>query len=313
MPNPFGQKRYSTFNAHLREVFGEKIFKVSLDGGFTCPNRDGSVAHRGCTFCSQRGSGDFAGHRRDDLAQQFHTIKDRMHEKWKGGKYLGYFQAFSNTYAPVSELREKYEVILEQEDVVGLSIATRPDCLPDDVLDYLTELNERTYLWVELGIQSIHPKTAELINRAHDLDCFTQGVQKLRQRDINVCAHIIDGLPQETPEMMMETALEMARQDLQGIKIHLLHLLKNTAMVKQYEEGLLQLMSKEDYIQIVCDQLEILPSDMIIHRLTGDGPRDLLIGPEWSLKKWEVLNAIDDELERRETWQGKQHSSPVSI
>jgi hypothetical protein len=311
MSNPFGQKRYLTFNSHLRELFGEKIFKVSLDGGFTCPNRDGTVAHRGCTFCSQRGSGDFAGHRRDDLAAQFLTIKNRMHEKWAGGKYLGYFQAFSNTYAPVSELRDKFEVILEQEDVVGLSIATRPDCLPDDVLEYLGELNERTYLWVELGLQSIHPKTAELINRAHDMDCFIGGVEKLRKRNIPVCAHIIDGLPQETSPMMMETAREIARHDIQGIKIHLLHLLRNTAMVKQYEEGLLQLMSKDEYVQIVCDQLEVLPPETIIHRLTGDGPRDLLIGPEWSLKKWEVLNAIDDELVRRDTWQGKHYSATV--
>jgi uncharacterized protein len=310
--NTYETKLYRSWNAHLRQHFGEKVFKVALDGGFTCPNRDGTVAARGCTFCSQRGSGDFAGRRKHDLVEQFQTIKTRMNEKWKSGKTIGYFQAFSNTYAPVEELREKFEVILEQEGVVGLAIATRPDCLPDDVVEYLAELNERTYLWVELGLQSIHQKTSDLINRAHDMQCFTEGVEKLRAHNINVCAHIINGLPQETPEMMMETAQACADLDLQGIKIHLLHLLKNTAMVKQYDDGLLRLLEKDEYVKIVCDQLEILPPEMIIHRLTGDGPPKLLIGSEWSLKKWEVLNAIDWELEARGSYQGK-HYAPAAV
>ncbi len=304
-------KLYRSWNAHLRQHFGEKVFKVALDGGFTCPNRDGTVAARGCTFCSQRGSGDFAGRRKQDLVDQYVAIKARMNEKWKEGKTIGYFQAFSNTYAPVEELREKFEVILEQEGVVGLAIATRPDCLPDDVVEYLAELNERTYLWVELGLQSIHPKTSDLINRAHDMECFVEGVEKLRAHNINVCAHIINGLPLETPEMMMQTAQACAELDLQGIKIHLLHLLKNTAMVKQHEEGLLRLLEKDEYVKIVCDQLEILPPEMIIHRLTGDGPPKLLIGSEWSLKKWEVLNAIDWELEARGSFQGKFYRPAV--
>jgi len=304
-------KPYRSWNAHLRQHFGEKVFKVALDGGFTCPNRDGTVAARGCTFCSQRGSGDFAGRRKQDLVDQFVAIKARMNEKWKEGKTIGYFQAFSNTYAPVGELREKFEVILEQEGVVGLAIATRPDCLPDDVVEYLAELNERTYLWVELGLQSIHPKTSDLINRAHDMECFVGGVEKLRVHNINVCAHIINGLPLETAEMMMQTAQACAELDLQGIKIHLLHLLKNTAMVKQHEEGLLRLLEKDEYVNIVCDQLEILPPEMIIHRLTGDGPPQLLIGSEWSLKKWEVLNAIDWKLEARGSFQGKFYRPAV--
>jgi radical SAM protein (TIGR01212 family) len=308
----FGPKRYRTWNHHLREKFGEKVFKVAIDGGFTCPNRDGTVAARGCTFCSQRGSGDFAGHRRDDLAQQFATVKARMNEKWREGKTIGYFQAFSNTYAPVSELREKFETILEQPGVVGLAVATRPDCLPPDVVEYLAELNERTYLWVELGLQTIHPKTSYLINRAHDLDCFIEGVQKLRDHDIRVCAHIINGLPLETHDMMLKTAQAVAQLDIQGIKIHLLHLLKKTAMVKQYEDSTLELMEKDDYINIVCDQLEVLSPEMIIHRLTGDGPPDLLIGPLWSLKKWEVLNAIDHELNRRDSYQGSLAAAPAA-
>lgn len=235
-----------------------------------------------------------------------------MHKKWPKGKYLGYFQAFSNTYAPVAELREKFEVILEQDDVVGLAIATRPDCLPEDVVEYLAELNERTHLWVELGLQTVHQKTSDLINRAHDLECFSDGVDKLRKHGIRTCVHIIDGLPLETHDMMMETARVVAEHDVQGIKIHLLHLLKNTAMVKQYEDGLLTLMEKDEYIRTVCDQLEVLPPEMIIHRLTGDGPPKLLIGPEWSLKKWEVLNAIDWELEARESYQGKHFERIVS-
>ncbi|WP_408007299.1 TIGR01212 family radical SAM protein [Pseudalkalibacillus sp. A8] len=305
VPPHFGDKRYYTWNKHLKEYFGEKIIKIPIDGGFDCPNRDGKVASGGCTFCSQSGSGDFAGNRRDDLVKQFNTVKERMHKKWKKGKYLGYFQAFSNTYAPVEELREKFEVILEQEGVVGLAIATRPDCLPDEVVDYLAELNERTYLWVELGLQTVHEETAELINRAHDYQCYVNGVKKLRNHGIRVCCHIIDGLPQETPEMMMETAREVSKLDVQGIKIHLLHLLKKTPMVKQYENGLVEFLDFDTYVKLVCDQLEVLPPDMMIHRLTGDGPAELLIGPMWSMNKWNVLNSIETELERRDSYQGK--------
>ncbi|GAB7389050.1 TIGR01212 family radical SAM protein [Bacillaceae bacterium] len=304
-PRFWGDKRYHTWNYHLRQTFGEKVFKVSLDGGFTCPNRDGTVATGGCTFCSARGSGDFAGDRRRSLEEQFREVRDRMHRKWPKAKYIGYFQAYSNTYAPAAELRGMYETILRQEGVVGLSIATRPDCLPDDVVELLAELNEKTYLWVELGLQTIHDKTAQLVNRGHDYQCFLDGVEKLRKHDIRVCAHIIYGLPGETEEEMMETAQAVANLDIQGVKIHLLHLLKNTPMVKQYEEGLLKFLDQETYTRLVVDTLEILPPDMVIHRVTGDGPPDLLIGPLWSKKKWEVLNGIDAELKRRNTWQGR--------
>lgn len=309
LPIMFGDKRYHSWNFHLRQQFGEKIFKIPLDAGFDCPNRDGSVASGGCTFCSERGSGDYAGDRKDDLITQFNTIKAKMHEKWPHtSKYIGYFQAYTNTYAPVEELREMFEVILEQEGVVGLSIATRPDCLPDDVVDYLGELNKRTYLWVELGLQTVHERTADLINRAHDYQTYVDGVEKLRNHNIQICAHIINGLPLETPEMMMETAKEVAKLDVQGIKIHLLHLLRKTAMVKQYEKGMLEFMSSEEYTKLVCDQLEVIPPEMVIHRLTGDGPPDLMIGPMWSLNKWQVLNGIDAELKRRNSQQGKFYS-----
>jgi radical SAM protein, TIGR01212 family len=304
-PRMWGDKRFHTWNYEMREQFGTKVFKVMLDAGFTCPNRDGTIAIGGCTFCSARGSGDFAGRRRDDLVTQFNEVRLRQHKKWPQAQYIGYFQAYTNTYAPVATLREYYEAILEQPGVVGLSIATRPDCLPDDVVEYLAELNERTYLWLELGLQTIHEETSRLINRAHDTACFVDAVERLRKHNIRVCAHIIYGLPGETHEMMMETGRAVAAMDVQGIKIHLLHLMRKTPMVKQWEAGLLRFLEKDEYVKLVVDTLELLPPEMIVHRLTGDAPRELLIGPMWSLKKWEVLNAIDAELRRRDSWQGK--------
>lgn len=304
-PQLWDDKRFHTWNYEMREQFNDKVFKVMLDAGFTCPNRDGSIARGGCTFCSARGSGDFAGSRRDDLITQFNSIRDKQHEKWPHARYIGYFQAYTNTYAPVDVLREYYEVILEQPGVVGLSIATRPDCLPDDVIEYLAELNERTYLWVEMGLQTIHQETSDLINRAHDTQCFIDAVEKLRRHGIRVCAHIIYGLPQETHEMMLETGRAVANMDVQGIKIHLLHLMKGTPMVRQYEADLLRFLEQDEYIKLVADTLEFLPPEMIVHRLTGDAPRKLLIGPMWSQEKWEVLNGIDAELEARDSWQGK--------
>lgn len=307
-PLLWNDKRFHTWNYEMRQQFSTKVFKVMLDAGFTCPNRDGTIAKGGCTFCSARGSGDFAGSRRDDLVTQFNQIRDRQHKKWPQAKYMGYFQAFTNTYAPVDVLREYYETILEQPGVVGLSIATRPDCLPDDVVEYLAELNERTYLWLEMGLQTIHNKTSELINRAHDTQCFVDAVAKLRRYGIRTCAHIIYGLPGETHDMMLETGRAVANMDVQGIKIHLLHLMHKTPMVRQYEADLLQFLEMDEYIQLVVDTLEILPPEMIVHRLTGDAPRDLLIGPLWSSNKWEVLNGIDAELLARNSWQGKYYT-----
>lgn len=304
-PRLWSDKRFHTWNYEMREQFRGKVFKVTLDAGFTCPNRDGSIAKGGCTFCSARGSGDFAGSRRDDLVTQFNTIRDRQHQKWPDAQYIGYFQAYTNTYAPVDQLREYYETVLALPGVVGLSVATRPDCLPDDVIDYLAELNERTYLWVEMGLQTVHESTSVLINRAHDTACYLDAVARLRARGIRVCAHIIYGLPQETHAMMLDTGRAVARMDVQGIKIHLLHLMRKTPMVKQHEAGLLRFLERDEYIDLVVDTLEMLPPDMIVHRLTGDAPRDLLIGPMWSTNKWDVLNGIDKELRRRDTWQGK--------
>ncbi|MDI2586084.1 TIGR01212 family radical SAM protein [Psychrobacillus sp. NEAU-3TGS] len=304
-PFPSDGKRYYTWNRYLRDKFDQKIFKVALDAGFDCPNRDGTVAFGGCTFCSVAGSGDFAGDKVDPIPVQFEKIKAKMHEKWKKGKYIAYFQAYTNTHAPLPVLKEKFEAALALEGVVGISIATRPDCLPDDVVEYLAELNERTYLWIELGLQTVHERTANLVNRAHDYPTYIEGVNKLRKHDIRICTHIINGLPLEDREMMMETAREVANLDVQGIKIHLLHLLKGTPMVKQYEKGKLEFMERDAYIQLVADQLEVIPPEMVVQRITGDGPIDLMIGPMWSVNKWDVLNGIDAELAKRDSYQGK--------
>ncbi|WP_075363768.1 TIGR01212 family radical SAM protein [Desulfosporosinus metallidurans] len=300
------KKRYYTFNEHLRERFGGKTFKVSLDAGFTCPNRDGTLGRGGCVYCSTRGSGDFAGGQGLSIHDQFVEVTERMKKKWPNANYIAYFQAYTNTYASVERLREVYEEALAEENVVGLSISTRPDCLPEAVLDYLEELNQRTYLWVELGLQSIHDRTMESIGRGHDYAQFLKGLDQLRARRIRVCAHVILGLPGETKAEMMATAQAVAKLPLQGIKLHLLHVLKGTTLGVNYQREPFALLTREDYVTLVVDSLEILPPEMVIHRLTGDGPPEELIGPLWSRKKWEVLNAIDAELERRDTWQGKK-------
>lgn len=300
-------KRYHTWNYYLRNNFGQKIFKVSINAGFTCPNIDGKVAYGGCTYCSKEGSGDFAGNPKDNLIKQFKDIKEMMHKKWPNAKYIGYFQAYTNTYAPLEVLKEKYETILEQEDVVGLSISTRPDCLEDDVVEYLGELNKRTNLWVELGLQTIHDSTSKIINRGHDYQTFLDGLAKLKAKNIKVVVHIINGLPGEDYNMMMETAKAVADLKVDGIKIHLLHVIKNTPMEKMLQKGMMKLMTQDEYVNLVCDQLEILPPEMIIHRLTGDGKKEDLVGPLWSLKKWEVLNQIDDTLKLRDSYQGKKY------
>lgn len=304
----FDNKRYHTWNYYLRNTFGEKVFKVSINAGFTCPNIDGKVSFGGCTYCSKEGSGDFAGNPKDNLIKQFDDITQMMHKKWPNAKYIGYFQAFTNTYAPVDVLKEKYETILSLDNVIGLSISTRPDCLEDDVVEYLSELNERTNLWVELGLQTIHDSTSKLINRGHDYNEFLKGLEKLKAKNIKVIVHIINGLPGEDYNMMMETAKAVANMGVDGIKIHLLHVIKDTPMEKMLQKGMLTLMNQEEYINLVCDQLEILPETMIVHRLTGDGKRDELVGPLWSLKKWEVLNAIDDELKKRNSYQGIKYN-----
>lgn len=307
MRKEWNGKRYHSLNYFLRNKFNEKIYKISLDGGFTCPNRDGKVAKGGCTFCSARGSGDYAGSRILSINEQFADRKKMMEKKWKDGKYIAYFQAYTNTYAPVEELRQKYEEAISQENVVALSIATRPDCLDDDVVDLLEEISKKTYLWVELGLQTVNDESARNFNRGYDFEVFKEGIKKLQDRNIEVVVHTIFGLPGETKEDMLKTVDYVAHSGAQGIKFHLLHLMKGTQMVKQYESGELQLISQEDYIDLICKGIAMLPQEMVVHRLTGDAPRESLIGPMWSLKKWEVLNSIDKALEDNDIYQGKNY------
>lgn len=297
-------KRYHTWNYHLQQKFGGKVFKVSLNAGFTCPNIDGSKGVGGCIYCSESGSGDFAGNPKEDILLQFEEVRKRMHEKWPRAKYIPYFQAHTNTYAPVDVLREKFEPVLNQPDVVGISIATRADSLEDDVVDYLEALSKRTYLVVELGLQSVFDKTGELINRCHTYEDFLAGYNKLKERGINICVHLIMGLPGETREMMAESVRKTAELKPHAIKLHLLHVLKNTRLADMYKRGEFKVLTREEYVDITVDALELIPEDIIIQRLTGDGARDSLIAPLWSLKKFCVLNEIDKEMVRRNCYQG---------
>jgi radical SAM protein (TIGR01212 family) len=277
------------------------VSKICLDAHFTCPNIDGKVGFGGCIYCKQMPT-------IGDLLEQVEMQKKIINHKWPNSKYIGFFQSNSNTYAPLNILKEKYELILKQPNIIGLSIATRPDAISDEVLGYLEELSKRTYLTIELGLQTIHEKTAKLINRCHTLECFSEMVKKLRERHINVVVHIINGLPNETREMMLETIKYISKLDIQGIKIHMLHVIKDTPLENLYHKQPFHVLTKEEYVSIVCDQLELIPSKMVIHRLTGDPLKEDLIEPIWLLKKVSVLNDIDKELVRRDTYQGFNYS-----
>ena len=297
-------KRYHTLDYYYKNRFHEKVFKVSLNAGFSCPNIDGKVGYGGCIYCSKTGSGEIAGNKEDSLEKQFLEIKNMMLKKWPKAKYIGYFQARTNTYAPVNELKKMYEKILNQENVIGLNIATRPDAISDECLDYLEELNKKTYLTIELGLQTTKEETTKLINRCHSLQCFEDMVKKLRERNIDVVVHIINGLPYETKKDMLNTVKYLNKLDIQGIKIHMLSITKDTPIEKMYQEEKFKLLSKEEYVDIVVDQLELLREEIVIHRITGDPKLDELIEPTWLTKKFCVLNDIDKEMVRRDTYQG---------
>ena len=297
-------KQYHTLDYFYKTKFNSKVFKVSLNANFTCPNIDGKVGYGGCIYCSKLGSGDFAGDKEKDLVTQFNEVKEIILKKWPNSKYIGYFQANTNTYAPVDELKEKYEPILKQDNVIGLSIATRPDSISDECLEYLSVLNRKTYLTIELGLQTIHDETSKLINRCHSLECFEECVKRLRERGINVVVHIINGLPYETKEMMIDTIKYLNKLDIQGIKIHMLCILKNTALENLYKIKPFKILTKEEYVNIVCDQLENLRNDIVINRISSDPKVDDLIEPSWLVKKFTVLNEIDKEFKRRGTYQG---------
>ena len=299
-------KRYHTLDYYLKHKFNSKVFKVSLNGGFTCPNIDGTKGYGGCIYCSSLGSGEYAGKKEDDLKTQFNNVLNVMLKKWPNAKYIAYFQPNTNTYAPLHVLKEKYEEVLTYKDVVGLSIATRADSITDDTLNYLSELNKKTFLTIELGLQTMHDKTAKLINRGHDLKCFEEMVLKLRKHNINVVVHIINGLPYETKEMMIETVKYLNKLDIQGIKIHMLSVLKNTRLATMYNANLFKLIDREEYIDIVCNQLSYLRPEIVINRITGDPKQDDLIAPEWILNKRTIINDIDKYMKKYDLYQGKK-------
>ena len=297
-------KPWHSLNYEIRHRFGEKLYKLSLNGGFTCPNRDGALGTRGCIFCSAGGSGDFAASADLSIPDQIAEAKKRVSAKFSGSRYIAYFQAYTGTYAPIGHLEAIYTQAIEHPNVAVLSIATRPDCLPDDVIRLLVRLNRIKPVWVELGLQTIHEKTASFIRRGYALPVFEQAVRKLREAGIEVIVHTILGLPGESEDDMRKTHDWLAHQPIQGIKIQLLHILRHTDLADIYLKAPFPVLSMDTYIDLLIHCLELLPPDMVVHRLTGDGPRGLLIAPTWSLHKKQVLNAILRRFESLNTWQG---------
>jgi len=287
---------YLSFNKYLKDKFGQKIYKISLDGGFTCPNRDGKAGTRGCIFCSKGGSGDFAESREMSVTEQIESGKKKVEKKIKSGKYIAYFQAFTNTYAPVEILRQKYEEAINHPDIVALSIATRPDCLGDDVLRLLDEMNKIKPIFVELGLQTIHQKSAKYIRRGYDLSVYDKAVRDLKEIGVNVVVHVILGLPNESENDMLETVKYVCESGANGIKLQLLHVIDGTDLAKDYEKGLFKTLEFDEYVNLIVKCVKIIPKDIVIHRLTGDGAKKKLIAPLWSADKKRVLNAINKAL-----------------
>lgn len=287
---------YLSFNKYLKDKFGQKVYKISLDGGFTCPNRDGKTGTRGCIFCSKGGSGDFAESREMSITEQIESGKKKVEKKIKSGKYIAYFQAFTNTYAPVEILRQKYEEAINHPDIVALSIATRPDCLGDDVLKLLDEMNKIKPVFVELGLQTIHQKSAKYIRRGYDLSVYDKAVRDLKKIGVNVVVHVILGLPNESENDMLETVKYVCESGANGIKLQLLHVIDGTDLAKDYEKGLFKTLEFDEYVNLIVKCVKIIPKDIVIHRLTGDGAKKDLIAPLWSADKKRVLNAINKAL-----------------
>lgn len=316
MKNPFiysdDNKRYHTFNYYLKHTYHEKVFKVPLDGGFTCPNRDGKVSIGGCTFCSSLGSGDTIYHHQDVMKQYNEGVK-LLKKKWPHGKGMAYFQAYTNTYGPLEKLKELFEPFIQREDVLALCVATRADCLNDENIAYLNSLTAYKDVWVEVGLQSIHDETAKRINRGHDFNCFLKAIEKLSKTNCKLCVHIINGLPYETKEMMIDTIKAIAKLPIHAVKIHMLHLLKNTKMSLEYEKEPFHILSLEEYVEIVCEQLTYLPKEIVLERLTGDGLSSDLIAPLWTIKKVCVLNEIDKYMANHDLYQGMKVKKDDSI
>ena len=287
----------NSIGSYLKRYFGQKTIKLSLDGGFTCPNRDGSKGYGGCIFCSADGSGDFAS----TIPEQIKLLSD----KWPNSNHLAYFQNHTNTYAPVEELREKFYAVLDDPQISGIAIATRPDCLNDEIYELLDEINKKTFLWVELGLQTMHEKTATLINRCYELPVYDEAIKKLKELNIRTVVHLIFGLPGETKEEMLESVKYVCKDNVFGLKMHMLNVVRGSQMEKLYPDYV-SFDSIEEYVNLVVDALEIIPAHITIHRMSADAPRPILISPEWSFRKRTILNGIHQELRRRKTWQGKK-------
>ena len=298
------KKRYYPFGQHLKEVFGEKVLKISVDAGFSCPNRDGKAGKNGCIYCSE-GSHYLPEEQRNlPVREQLISSISRIREKLDVNKFIAYFQAYSNTYSPISNLKKLYDEALSVDGIIGLSIGTRPDCLSDKTLDLLEEYAEKTYLWLEIGLQSIHNKTLKFINRGHTFEQFMDAVERAKGRGFKICTHVILGLPGESYDSIMETAKAVGELGIDGIKLHHLHVLKGTPLEKIYLNKGFNLLDEDSYVNLVCDFLEYLPHDIIIQRLVGDAPNDRLVAPLWSLSKSDIIRAIDKEMERRGSYQG---------
>ena len=306
------RKRYNDLNSHLRSIFGERVQKLTVDAGFSCPNRDGSLSYGGCIYCSEKGSGTGAHALGLSISEQIERSRPGLARRYKSSKFMVYFQSFTNTYAPVATLKSVYDQALSFDDVVALSIGTRPDCVDGAVLDLLGEYAKNRLIWMEYGLQSIHDVTLARINRGHDFACFKDAVAQTRNRGINVCAHIIFGLPGETRDMMLESADVLSELGVDGVKIHLLYVIKGTALATLYENGEFRCLEREEYAELVCDYLERLAPSMVIHRITGDPHPDELVAPLWPLKKTDTTNLIHRILEDRNSFQGFRFQGSAS-
>ncbi len=301
------RKAFRLYSTHLKQRFGGRVHKISVDAGFGCPNRAGGRDVHGCLFCDPGGSGAVGIERNEPIAVQIERGKELMRRKYRAKWFIAYFQPFSNTFAPVEVLRDRYDQALAVADVVGLAVGTRPDCLSLKTLDLLAEYDRQTYLWLELGLQSMHDKSLNFIQRGHDYRCFLDSYQAAKERGLRICVHLILGLPGESREDILATAEEMARLKVDGVKLHLLHVLEGTPLGDLYKQGQIEMLEMQEYVELAVDFVERLPPETLIQRLTGDGPRDILLAPLWSMNKWEVLNAIDAELERRGSVQGDRY------
>ncbi|MGN0400542.1 MAG: TIGR01212 family radical SAM protein [Blautia sp.] len=309
--NTWNGKPYYSFDYMLKHRFSQKVYKVALNGGMTCPNRDGTLGSRGCIFCSAGGSGDFAGNKNQTITQQIEEQAQKLRQKRNAEKFIAYFQAYTNTYAPTDYLEKIFTEAISHPDIIALSIGTRPDCLGSDVLELLSRLNEKKPVWVELGLQTIHERTACYIRRGYPLSCFEDAVSSLRERNLEVIVHTILGLPGETQEDILQTIQYLNAKDIQGIKLQLLHVLKGTDLAQDYLAGKFQVYTMEEYLDLVMNCIQHLSPDIVIHRLTGDGPKELLIAPLWSSAKKTVLNALHHQCKVRNVWQGKLFKNPV--